>query len=894
MSFTNAQLATKISDLIAYWSVFNEEYSNWLGGTVTGGPGANGLYPLTDYEGNEDLVACPAKLADNVAGYVGLASASETAAAASAAAASSSETAAAASAVTATAQAVLADADRVAAELAESGAVDAKVTAIAQAAAAVVSAAAALASEVAAAASEAAAAISETNAAASAAAAATFDPVLYAALADDETITGKYTFTDDVHIGGTPDGRLYISDDNSAADEKNWLVQATGATLRFYSASDDKLSFDEYMKVTRNAASVTINNVTIHDLLNVGNGLGVTGNITVTGTVDGRDIAADGANLDTAYGWGDHSAQNYFDLDGNVSFANELTISHDSSVSLIFYSAAGPFGIRWDNESGVTTEHVDLVYRTGPKTLQFERVSDGADMLVLDPSDLSFQLSAGTIGGATINSTLIGQWDTAYGWGNHAGLYEDLRTDFRRFEQAVAIPAGGAITEIKEFDGTSYGATDAHELLVRAYIPGTGTDIALVGRFYSDSGAWSFEEFYVSGVSSNHLKLGLVGGLPGIGHYHASAYTASVEVQQFNNRTKFGDYEASKLSDIALGVTANGWGDHASGGYAPLANPAFTGNVSAPDFRSDGYATQTTPTYSTDVDTDSGFYNESSNVVAISTAGVRRLQLYATYAIFTPTIRSSSAYTAPVAGAASLMNAFLHLDGKEAIDGDDTWLRLNQNGDFTAGVYTPYDFRYDGILTANGNIVGDGTVVMTGIVSIATSGDSNSLGKYGMSYGIHGNYSGEGTTWGANIWAISASYDGAIETANSSSSTHYGLRWLRSTHVSANAAIGEGLYVYQNGSLEGGIGTNGIYSVAGLRVDGDCDFNGNIVGDGATTITGIEQIVVDSTADIRKTSHGCYLYHQSTAYDNDQNGGITFSTSAPSGGTTGDIWFEYT
>ena len=29
MSFTNAQLATKISDLIAFRGTFNEQYKNW-------------------------------------------------------------------------------------------------------------------------------------------------------------------------------------------------------------------------------------------------------------------------------------------------------------------------------------------------------------------------------------------------------------------------------------------------------------------------------------------------------------------------------------------------------------------------------------------------------------------------------------------------------------------------------------------------------------------------------------------------------------------------------------------------------------------------------------------------------------------------------------------------
>ena len=38
----------------------------------------------------------------------------------------------------------------------------------------------------------------------------------------------------------------------------------------------------------------------------------------------------------------------------------------------------------------------------------------------------------------------------------------------------------------------------------------------------------------------------------------------------------------------------------------------------------------------------------------------------------------------------------LHLDPKEAIDGNDTWLRLNQNSDFASGVYTPGAVRANG------------------------------------------------------------------------------------------------------------------------------------------------------------------------------------------------------
>lgn len=37
-----------------------------------------------------------------------------------------------------------------------------------------------------------------------------------------------------------------------------------------------------------------------------------------------------------------------------------------------------------------------------------------------------------------------------------------------------------------------------------------------------------------------------------------------------------------------------------------------------------------------------------------------------------------------------------YANSKEAIDGVDAWLRLNQNGDFTSGIYTPYGLRVDG------------------------------------------------------------------------------------------------------------------------------------------------------------------------------------------------------
>jgi hypothetical protein len=124
----------------------------------------------------------------------------------------------------------------------------------------------------------------------------------------------------------------------------------------------------------------------------------------------------------------------------------------------------------------------------------------------------------------------------------------------------------------------------------------------------------------------------------------------------------------------------------------------------------------------------------------------------------------------------------------------------------------------------------------------------------------------------------------------------YGVMGSRATIYVSNVAGAVALNhggVHGSGNTKLATTSGGVTITGTITASGDINANGNIVGDGGTQITGIEQIVVDATADIRKTSHGCYLYHASTAYDNDQNGQVTFGTGAASGGTTGDIHFRY-
>ncbi|KAA5604434.1 hypothetical protein F1188_16380 [Roseospira marina] len=59
-STTNADLASRMADLVARWKRREDEMIAWLSGTVSGGPNGDGAYPLTDLQGNVKMVRCPA------------------------------------------------------------------------------------------------------------------------------------------------------------------------------------------------------------------------------------------------------------------------------------------------------------------------------------------------------------------------------------------------------------------------------------------------------------------------------------------------------------------------------------------------------------------------------------------------------------------------------------------------------------------------------------------------------------------------------------------------------------------------------------------------------------------------------------------------------------------
>ena len=70
MSFTNAELAQQVNELINFSASQSIEYANWLGGKFDGGPNLDGKFPLTDWQGSTALVESPAKLVQMVTAEV--------------------------------------------------------------------------------------------------------------------------------------------------------------------------------------------------------------------------------------------------------------------------------------------------------------------------------------------------------------------------------------------------------------------------------------------------------------------------------------------------------------------------------------------------------------------------------------------------------------------------------------------------------------------------------------------------------------------------------------------------------------------------------------------------------------------------------------------------------
>ena len=99
-------------------------------------------------------------------------------------------------------------------------------------------------------------------------------------------------------------------------------------------------------------------------------------NISTTGTVGGLDLSTYQAN-----------GGSYLRSDADDSFTGTLTGTSDMTNPVILIKGGGPNFIRFDSNDGVSADTIDLIYRTTPNTLAFERRSDSQIMFSVDADD---------------------------------------------------------------------------------------------------------------------------------------------------------------------------------------------------------------------------------------------------------------------------------------------------------------------------------------------------------------------------------------------------------------------------------------------------------------------------------------------------------------------------
>ena len=269
--------------------------------------------------------------------------------------------------------------------------------------------------------------------------------------------------------------------------------------------------------------------------------------------VDTRLVARGSANWNTAYGWGNHASVGYTTTDTTYSVG-------DGSLTEINFTSADNTKLDGIATSANNYSHPSahpISFITGLQTALNGKVDD-SQVLTNVPSgalftDTNTTYSVGD-GGLTqinfttaLNTKLAGiaasannyvlpftnnstNWNTAYGWGNHASAGYDVLT------------ATATLSGLKTFTnaaGIKYSGAAASPL----WLDRSGTNVNI--RLSSSSGT----TYVGQGLSSGTLRVGTTADLQGSGNevWHYGTLTT----------TNKSNYD-----------TAYGWGNHASESYA--------------------------------------------------------------------------------------------------------------------------------------------------------------------------------------------------------------------------------------------------------------------------------------------------------------------------------------
>jgi hypothetical protein len=331
----------------------------------------------------------------------------------------------------------------------------------------------------------------------------------------------------------------------------------------------------------------------------------LTKNIVANGSVTGTNLMV--SNWNTAYGWGDHSTEGYIksftntnefvtgatfnsgngivtftrnnggdtfnvDIDGRFSLSSH---NHDgdyiqdggsSAIGDINTIGTESIKHRWNNStvgrpaSSQTNEYGTVTTLTYDSLWATQIAWDIHDSNLygrtLDVTNNTGTWSKFfTDSNFTDNST---NWDTAYGWGNHASA--GYLTTFSESDTLATVTSRGSISNSQITLGSGGAWTPL--TINKSSNEGTanaGVAIALDGTDYSEYGY----RFKANG--SNYYQVLYDGSTINWKHYN-SGYISKMSLTNTGNLTLVGTLTASGYNDSNWN-TAYGWGNHASAGY---------------------------------------------------------------------------------------------------------------------------------------------------------------------------------------------------------------------------------------------------------------------------------------------------------------------------------------
>ncbi len=204
-------------------------------------------------------------------------------------------------------------------------------------------------------------------------------------------VTGEITGTSHIDL---PTNALIKLGDNDEfeifhnSSNGNAIIRETGGGILSLQTNGSQTSFWDstnqvLMAEFNTGGSCTFRHGATTRLATSSTGINVTGDISVSGTVDNRNLAADGSKLDTY----EADGGSYLRSDADDSFTGTLTGVSDTVNPVIQINGVGPNFIRFDSGANTPSDSIDLIYRTTPNTLAFERVGDSQIMFSVDADD---------------------------------------------------------------------------------------------------------------------------------------------------------------------------------------------------------------------------------------------------------------------------------------------------------------------------------------------------------------------------------------------------------------------------------------------------------------------------------------------------------------------------